>query len=70
MAYKVRQTGDRVQNVLDDVEGKLDCATQIKNGYMSAKDKVKLDGLEDTDYLELWEVDQIWASVDWNDSNT
>lgn len=43
MAYKVRQTGGRVQDVLDDVEQKLDVATQQKNGYMSKEDKIKLD---------------------------
>ena len=70
MAYKVWQTGDQVQGELDDVEFKTEVATQTKNGYMSARDKAKLDGLEDTDYLEPWEIDQIWASVEWDSNNT
>lgn len=65
MAYKVRQTGDRVQNVLDDVEGKLDVATRSKNGYLSKEDKVKIDDMENIKFLEPWEIDQIWASVEW-----
>lgn len=69
MAYKVRQTGDRVQDVLDDVEQKRDIATQQKNGYLSKEDKRKLDGLENVEFLEPWEIDQLWASVDWNSNN-
>lgn len=70
MAYKVWQTGDQVQGELDDVEFKTEVATQTKNGYMSARDKTKLDGLGDLDYLEPWEIDQIWASVEWDSNNT
>lgn len=63
MAYKVRQTGDRVQDVLDDVEGKLDVATRSKNGYLSKEDKVKIDDMEESDPLENWEVEMAWNSV-------
>lgn len=63
MAYKVIQTGDRIQNVLDDVEGKLEVATQAKNGYMSAPDKQKLDELENTERIKTYEIDQIWETV-------
>ena len=60
MAYKVRQTGDRVQDVLDDVEQKRDVATQAKNGYLSKEDKIKIDNLEPCVGLEPIEVDDIW----------
>lgn len=69
MAYKVKQTGDRVQDVLDDVEGKIETATYEKNGYLSNKDKIKLDGLKNEEYLEEWEIDQIWAGVEWDSNN-
>lgn len=69
MAYKVRQTGDRVQDVLDDVEQKRDVATQAKNGYLSKEDKKKIDEMENIEFLEPWEIDQIWASADWDSTN-
>lgn len=64
MAYKVRQTGDRVQDVLDDVEQKRDVATQAKNGYLSKEDKKKIDEMEDIEYLDNYDIDQIWNSVE------
>lgn len=60
MAYKVRQTGDRVQDVLDDVEQKRDVATQAKNGYLSKEDKKKIDELENVEHLTDIEVRTIW----------
>lgn len=62
MAYKVRQTGDRVQKVLDDVEQKLDVATQAKNGYLSKDDKKKIDDMADRPLYD-YEIDNIWNSV-------
>ena len=61
MAYKVRQTGDRVQDVLDDVEQKRDIATQAKNGYLSKEDKKKIDEMEPAIPLEDTDVDKIWS---------
>lgn len=61
MAYKVRQTGDRVQDVLDDVEQKRNVATQAKNGYLSKEDKKKIDDMEPTIPLEDTDVDKIWS---------
>lgn len=62
MAYKVRQTGDRVQEVLDDVEQKLDVATQAKNGYLSKDDKKKIDDMADRPLYD-YEIDNIWNSI-------
>ena len=62
MAYKVRQTGDRVQDVLDDVEQKRDVATPRKNGYMSAEDKEKVDDMPER-ALYNYEIENIWNSV-------
>ncbi len=63
MAYKVRQTGNRVQDVLDDVENKLEVVTQSKNGYMSKEDKTKIDNMEEVEYLDNYDIDQIWNST-------
>lgn len=62
MAYKVKQTGDRVQNVLDDVEQKLDVATQAKNGYLSKDDKKKIDDMAERPLYD-YEIDNIWNSI-------
>lgn len=62
MAYKVRQTGDRVQDVLDDVEQKLDVATQSKNGYLSKGDKKKIDEMAERPLYD-YEIDNIWNSI-------
>ena len=62
MAYKVRQTGDRVQEVLDDVEQKLDVATQAKNGYLSKDDKKKIDDMADRPLYD-YEIDNIWNLI-------
>lgn len=62
MAYKVRQTGDRVQDVLDDVEQKRDVATHGKNGYLSKEDKIKIDDMADRPMYD-YEIDNIWNSV-------
>lgn len=62
MAYKVRQTGDRVQDVLDDVEQKLDVATQAKNGYLSKDDKKKIDDMAERPLYD-YEIDNIWNSI-------
>lgn len=63
MAYKVRQTGDRVQDVLDDVEQKRDVATQAKNGYLSKEDKKKIDEMDTGSPLENWEIENIWNLI-------
>lgn len=62
MAYKVRQTGDRVQDVLDDVEQKRDTATQSKNGYLSKEDKTKIDDMPEREIRD-YEIDSIWNSI-------
>lgn len=62
MAYKVTQTGDRVQDVLNDVEQKRDVATHSKNGYMSARDKEKLDEVPDRALYD-YEIESIWNAV-------
>ena len=62
MAYKVRQTGPEVQDVMDDVQNKIEVVTYEKNGYMSISDKKKLDELEDFDSLDNWDIDQIWQT--------
>ena len=62
MAYKVRQTGDRVQDVLDDVEQKRDVATQAKNGYLSKEDKKKVDDMPEREIRD-YEIDSIWNSI-------
>lgn len=60
MAYKVWQTGDQLQGELDDVEFKINVASQTKNGYLSKEDKIKIDNLEPCVGLEPIEVDDIW----------
>lgn len=62
MAYKVRQTGDRVQDVLDDVEQKRDVATQAKNGYLSKTDKKRIDDMADRPLYD-YEIESIWNAV-------
>ena len=62
MAYKVRQTGDRVQDVLDDVEQKRDVATQAKNGYLSKEDKKKVDDMPEREIRD-YEIESIWNSI-------
>ena len=62
MAYKVRQTGDRVHDVLDDVEQKRDVATQAKNGYLSKEDKKKVDDMPEREIRD-YEIESIWNSI-------
>lgn len=62
MAYKVRQTGNRVQDVLDDVEQKRDVATQVKNGYLSKEDKKKIDDMVERPMYD-YEIENIWNSI-------
>lgn len=47
MAYKLKQTGAKVQQILDAVENKTvyPDATQQKHGLMSTSDKTKLDNV-------------------------
>ena len=63
MAYKVTQTGDRVQYVLDDVEQKIDVATRVKNGYLSSTDKAKIDDLLELEPFDNTEIQNIWDLV-------
>lgn len=63
--YKVRQTGDRVQAVLDKVES-LDLypeATQFVHGIMSTEDKAKLDELEKVEALTNAEIREMWNLI-------
>ena len=62
MAYKVWQTGDQVQGELDDVEFKIDVATQAKNGYLSKDDKKKIDDMAERPMYD-YEIDNIWNSI-------
>lgn len=45
MAYKLKQTGAKVQEILDAIENKTiyPDATQQQHGLMSTSDKAKLD---------------------------
>ncbi|MDY2833464.1 MAG: hypothetical protein SOU49_12110 [Sodaliphilus pleomorphus] len=45
MAYKLKQTGAKVQEILDAIENKTiyPDATQQEHGLMSTSDKTKLD---------------------------
>lgn len=47
MAYKLKQTGAKVQQLLDAVENKTvyPDATQQEHGLMSTSDKTKLDNI-------------------------
>lgn len=47
MAYKLKQTGAKVQQLLDAVENKTiyPDATEQEHGLMSASDKTKLDNI-------------------------
>lgn len=47
MAYKLKQTGAKVQQLLDAVEGKTiyPDATEQEHGLMSTSDKTKLDNI-------------------------
>lgn len=47
MAYKLKQTGAKVQQLLDEVENKTvyPDATQQEHGLMSISDKTKLDNV-------------------------
>ena len=62
MAYKVWQTGDQVQGELNDVEYKIEVATQSKNGYLSKEDKVKIDDMAERPMYD-YEIDNIWNSI-------
>lgn len=56
--YYLTQTGEEVQQILDQVEDKTvyDVATQDSNGLMSASDKKKLDGCVAITNMEIEEL--------------
>lgn len=56
--YTLSQTGQEVQDILNDVENKTvyDNATQSQAGLMSSGDKTKLDDLQALTILEIEEL--------------
>ena len=56
--YYLTQTGEKVQQILDQVEDKTvyDVATQNSDGLMSASDKQKLDGCVALTNMEIEEL--------------
>lgn len=56
--YYLEQTGQEVQDILNEVEDKTvyDDATHTSRGLMSAADKKKLDEMEDDEELSIEEI--------------
>lgn len=56
--YYLTQTGEEVQQILDQVKDKTvyDVATQNSDGLMSASDKQKLDGCVTLTNMEIEEL--------------
>ena len=60
--YYLHQTGDEVQDILDDVQQKTvyDRATRTADGLMSNTDKQRLDDMTDVRALTFDEIDDVF----------
>lgn len=64
VGYRLTQTGEEVQEILDDVQEKTiyEDATQQEHGLMSTSDKIKLDEMESDQALTFEEIEAILNS--------
>ena len=61
VGYRLKQTGDEVQDVLDQVQEKTvyEPATQQEDGLMSSSDKRKLDNDVADEELSIPEINEL-----------
>lgn len=60
--YYLHQTGDEVQDILDDVQQKTvyERATRTEDGLMANTDKQRLDDMTDVRALTFDEIDDVF----------
>ena len=60
--YYLHQTGDEVQEILDDVQQKTvyERATRTVDGLMASTDKQRLDDMTDVRALTFDEIDDVF----------
>lgn len=60
--YYLHQTGDEVQEILDDVQQKTvyERATRTADGLMASTDKQRLDDMTDVRALTFDEIDDVF----------
>ena len=60
--YYLHQTGDEVQDILDDVQQKTvyERATRTADGLMANTDKQRLDDMTDVRALSFDEIDDVF----------
>lgn len=63
MSYRLNNTGEEVQTVIDEVQTRSPAATPEAPGFLSAKDKKKLDDLDNWREISNQEINEIWAQA-------